>query len=125
MRPPWWWLQCVNKKVAKVASDMLMMLCDHTDRLLDYHPHMPKKITEVGHHIGHGIRHGVEDAVKMLQKQVEDTLKKLDLGSGGSFSFLLLPLGVATFIIVITSVTCYLHDSIPRLVRCCLIERWT
>ena len=111
MRPPWWWLQCVNKKVAKVASDMLMMLCDHTDRLLDYHPHMPKKITEVGHHIGHGIRHGVEDAVKMLQKQVEDTF--------------LLPLGVATFIIVITSVTCYLHDSIPRLVRCCLIERWT
>ena len=38
----------MNKKVAKVASDMLMMLCDHTDRLLDYHPHMPKKITEVG-----------------------------------------------------------------------------
>ncbi|KAL8608299.1 hypothetical protein ACOMHN_042166 [Nucella lapillus] len=39
-------LMCVNKKVAKVASDMLMMLCDHIDRLLDYHPHMPKKIAE-------------------------------------------------------------------------------
>ncbi|XP_076442581.1 ral GTPase-activating protein subunit alpha-1-like isoform X3 [Babylonia areolata] len=39
-------LMCVNKKVAKVASDMLMLLCDHIDRLLDYHPHMPKKITE-------------------------------------------------------------------------------
>ncbi|GFO04867.1 ral GTPase-activating protein subunit alpha-1, partial [Plakobranchus ocellatus] len=39
-------LMCVNKKVAKVASDMLLLLCDHVDRLLDYHPQMPKKITE-------------------------------------------------------------------------------
>ncbi|XP_070180609.1 ral GTPase-activating protein subunit alpha-1-like isoform X3 [Littorina saxatilis] len=39
-------LMCVNKKVAKVATDILMMLCDHVDRLLDYHPHLPKKITE-------------------------------------------------------------------------------
>ncbi|KAK7504780.1 hypothetical protein BaRGS_00003808 [Batillaria attramentaria] len=39
-------LMCVNKKVAKVASDMLMLLCDHIDHLLDYHPHMPKKIAE-------------------------------------------------------------------------------
>ncbi|XP_025103645.1 ral GTPase-activating protein subunit alpha-1-like isoform X4 [Pomacea canaliculata] len=39
-------LMCINKKVAKIASDMLMLLCDHTERLLQYHPHMPKKITE-------------------------------------------------------------------------------
>ncbi|RUS74693.1 hypothetical protein EGW08_017551 [Elysia chlorotica] len=39
-------LMCVNKKVAKVASDMLLLLCDQVDRLLDYHPQMPKKITE-------------------------------------------------------------------------------
>ncbi|XP_059157319.1 ral GTPase-activating protein subunit alpha-1-like isoform X3 [Physella acuta] len=39
-------LMCANKKVAKVATDMLLLLCDHVDKLLDYHPHMPKKITE-------------------------------------------------------------------------------
>ncbi|KAI8784564.1 ral GTPase-activating protein subunit alpha-2 isoform X1, partial [Biomphalaria glabrata] len=39
-------LMCVNKKVAKVASDMLLLLCDHVDKLLDYHPQMPKKIAE-------------------------------------------------------------------------------
>ncbi|CAL1547567.1 unnamed protein product [Lymnaea stagnalis] len=39
-------LMSVNKKVAKVASDMLLLLCDHVDQLLDYHPQMPKKITE-------------------------------------------------------------------------------
>ena len=39
--------QCVNKKVSKVASDMLMLLCDHVDLLLDIHPSMPRKITEV------------------------------------------------------------------------------
>ncbi|XP_035826426.1 ral GTPase-activating protein subunit alpha-1 [Aplysia californica] len=39
-------LMSVNKKVAKVASDMLLLLCDHVDKLLDYHPQMPKKITE-------------------------------------------------------------------------------
>ncbi|CAG5132354.1 unnamed protein product, partial [Candidula unifasciata] len=39
-------LMCVNKKVAKVATDMLLLLCDHVDRLQDYHPQMPKKITE-------------------------------------------------------------------------------
>ncbi|ESO85701.1 hypothetical protein LOTGIDRAFT_210880 [Lottia gigantea] len=40
-------LKCVNRKVAKVASDMLMLLCDHTDKLLNYHSHLPKKIVEV------------------------------------------------------------------------------
>ncbi|CAG5136422.1 unnamed protein product, partial [Candidula unifasciata] len=39
-------LTCINKKVAKVATDMLQLLCDHMDRLLEYHPQMPKKITE-------------------------------------------------------------------------------
>ncbi|KAK6182371.1 hypothetical protein SNE40_010078 [Patella caerulea] len=40
-------LKCVNRKVAKVASDMLMLLCDHTDKLLTYHTYLPKKIVEV------------------------------------------------------------------------------
>lgn len=30
-----------------MATDMLLLLCDHVDRLQDYHPQMPKKITEV------------------------------------------------------------------------------
>ncbi|KAH9496143.1 Ral GTPase-activating protein subunit alpha-1 [Bulinus truncatus] len=39
-------LMCANKKVAKVASDMLLLLCDHVDKLLEFHPQMPKKIAE-------------------------------------------------------------------------------
>ncbi|KAK3092349.1 hypothetical protein FSP39_001673 [Pinctada imbricata] len=40
-------LRCTNRQVAKVASDVLGMLSDHTDRLLNYHPQLPKLIIEV------------------------------------------------------------------------------
>ncbi|XP_036363522.1 ral GTPase-activating protein subunit alpha-1 isoform X5 [Octopus sinensis] len=39
-------LKCSTKMVAKVASDMLMLLCDHVDTFLSYLPDLPKKIIE-------------------------------------------------------------------------------
>ncbi len=36
-----------NKAVAQIASDMVLLLSDHVDRLLDYYPEVPKKIVEV------------------------------------------------------------------------------
>ncbi|XP_071163708.1 ral GTPase-activating protein subunit alpha-1-like isoform X35 [Mytilus edulis] len=40
-------LRCVNRSVARVATDMLAMLVDHIKVLLDYHPELPKRIIEV------------------------------------------------------------------------------
>ncbi|KAL3872620.1 hypothetical protein ACJMK2_035835 [Sinanodonta woodiana] len=40
-------LRCMNKMVARVASDMLTLLCDHADKLLEYHPGLPKRIIDV------------------------------------------------------------------------------
>ncbi|XP_033736327.1 ral GTPase-activating protein subunit alpha-1-like isoform X2 [Pecten maximus] len=40
-------LRCVNRMVSKLASDMLCMLCDHSDKLLSYDPALPKRIIEV------------------------------------------------------------------------------
>ncbi|XP_062620262.1 ral GTPase-activating protein subunit alpha-1-like [Saccostrea cucullata] len=40
-------LRCKNKVVAKTATDVLSMLCDHTEQLLNYHAALPKHIIEV------------------------------------------------------------------------------
>ena len=40
--------QCNEKRVAKLSADMLTLLCDHVDKLLDFHPGLPKRIVEVG-----------------------------------------------------------------------------
>ncbi|KAJ8308029.1 hypothetical protein KUTeg_012903 [Tegillarca granosa] len=40
-------LRCMYKMVAKNASDMLQLLCDHSEKLLSYHPELPKRIIEV------------------------------------------------------------------------------
>ena len=40
-------LQCNEKRVAKLSADMLTLLCDHVDKLLDFHPDLPKRIVEV------------------------------------------------------------------------------
>ena len=37
----------MTRSVAKVATDMLIMLVDHIKVLLDYHPELPKRIIEV------------------------------------------------------------------------------
>lgn len=39
--------QCKHRVVAKTATDVLSMLCDHTDQLLNYHAALPKHIIEV------------------------------------------------------------------------------
>ena len=39
--------QCKHRVVAKTATDVLSMLCDHTDQLLNYHAPLPKHIIEV------------------------------------------------------------------------------
>lgn len=36
-----------NKAVAQIASDMILLLADHVDKLLDYYPEVPRKIVEV------------------------------------------------------------------------------
>ncbi|KAL5008782.1 hypothetical protein ScPMuIL_014363 [Solemya velum] len=40
-------LRCLNKMVAKVASDMLTLLGNHIDKLLKYYPALPRRIIEV------------------------------------------------------------------------------
>ncbi|XP_022332235.2 ral GTPase-activating protein subunit alpha-1-like isoform X3 [Crassostrea virginica] len=40
-------LRCKHRVVAKTATDVLSMLCDHTDQLLNYHAALPKHIIEV------------------------------------------------------------------------------
>ena len=42
-----YYLQCNEKRVAKLSADMLTLLCDHVDKLLDFHPDLPKRIVEV------------------------------------------------------------------------------
>ena len=37
-----------NKCVAQVATDMLMLLCDHCGTLLKEQPDVPRRIIEVG-----------------------------------------------------------------------------
>ena len=55
-------LQCNEKRVAKLSADMLTLLCDHVDKLLDFHPDLPKRIVEVGTHVKLTIIHDfVED----------------------------------------------------------------
>ena len=36
-----------NKAVAQIASDMVLLLADHVERLLEFYPEVPKKIVEV------------------------------------------------------------------------------
>ena len=36
-----------NKAVAQIASDMVLLLSDHVEKLLDFYPEVPKKIVEV------------------------------------------------------------------------------
>ena len=36
-----------NKAVAQIASDMVLLLADHVDKLLEFYPEVPKKIVEV------------------------------------------------------------------------------
>ena len=43
-------LQCENKCVAQVACDMLLLLCDHAERLRRPLPEVPKRIIEVSNY---------------------------------------------------------------------------
>ena len=42
--------QCENKCVAQVACDMLLLLCDHAERLRRPLPEVPKRIIEVSNY---------------------------------------------------------------------------
>lgn len=37
-----------NRTVGQVASDILLLLCDHADRLIGHYPEIPPRIVEVG-----------------------------------------------------------------------------
>jgi hypothetical protein len=36
-----------NKTIGQVASDILLLLCDHADRLIEHYPEIPSRIIEV------------------------------------------------------------------------------
>jgi hypothetical protein len=40
-------VQFNNRTVGQVASDILLLLCDHADRLIGYYPEIPPRIIEV------------------------------------------------------------------------------
>ncbi|XP_072030810.1 ral GTPase-activating protein subunit alpha-1-like [Amphiura filiformis] len=53
-------LKCENKCVAQVACDMLLLLCDHAERLRRALPEVPKKIIEVIANTISNLLHSVE-----------------------------------------------------------------
>jgi hypothetical protein len=38
-----------NKTIGQVASDILLLLCDHAYRLKEHYPEIPSRIIEVGY----------------------------------------------------------------------------